>query len=153
MKQKLAELCIILTVAVLACGCGLDGKDGAPGLSVTGPQGPAGETGPAGADGKDASSKFEETGNLGLYQEQTEYTGDKTLQLTCMQGESTDADMVVLRIRSKTGGLLQARKAGSVRDAVYLPAGLEVFLYSVLGNGTYVLELEGSSQTKACSPL
>lgn len=148
----------ILLASICSCTLfkgdkGNTGTEGAPGESVQGPEGSAGKDG---KDGKDANLDdllFREVGELGVYEEQGDYDGTHTAHLTCMLGESSTANKVVLRIRTAVGGMADVFKIGNSSDLIYLPAGKEIFLTSKKGNGTYKIIIDGVSSTKACSPL
>jgi len=153
----------LLTLVLLAglCSCGVfRGHKGNPGWSgPQGEKGEQGEVGAAGQDGKDGADAdindllFRETSTLGVYEEQADYSGTATVQVTCMLGNSVDAGRVVLRIRTAVGGIADVEKVGGDKDVIYLPAAKEIFLISKVGNGTYKVSIDGSSSTKACSPL
>lgn len=146
----------VLTLLLGACAKngdrGFQGEQGIPGESVVGPQGEAGKDGVDGTNGTDAI--YQTSGQLGLYKEVGSYNGSNPVQMTCMLGES-GGGIVVLRIRVKSGGLVEVLKAGSgITDLLYFPSNVEVFLYSTRGNGTYKASVEGGpSNTKACNPL
>lgn len=162
MKDRLIKNLLVLCFFFLVVNCnegdvvfksdvpgpkGEVGEQGEPGE-----KGDTGSPGVAGNDGKDAT--FKVSGDLGFYEEQTRYTGDDDIHLTCMLGQSVDLGVVVLRIRSKVGGIIEVRKVGKDQDTLYIPAEIELFLYSSKGNGTYQVSLDGGSwNTKACSPL
>jgi len=140
-------LTIMTTVLLTSCG-----KVERPEefFDITGDKGKQGEIGLAGEDGKEGEDAlFQVSGQLGLYKE--ELDDNRSFNLTCMQGESSEFGNVVMRIITGSGGMISIRRAGGPSETIYMPANKAIYLYGKSSSGTYIVSDGQSSKTKACS--
>ena len=86
------------------------------------------------------------------YRKVRDFSAPTVNHLTCMLDLSQEKGQVILRLRTSVGGLVTLHAAdGSINQEVYLPAAVEVLIYTRETRGTFTSRINGTTNTKACS--